>query len=549
MRHTVAAAASRRFFSGASFRPSTGHWGSALENFLRADGQGDRRQNDNRKAPIEAPDDSVWVQCQRWCDSETIHSALTNAVCADVTTSSPAMRLVLRKFTDHGGSEVADDTLRKLAESLFLQWKHGFPRTPYGLDQLTHGFYRYPAGMQPASAGLLISGAVLQFIQSGNDTGPSTIKVFDPCCGSGTTLVEVQRAQKSKQLIAGVVDPAMFSKSQAYSDASSSPGTEQTSEDGPHPIRFDPLPTGSTLRSFGNDVSPLAVFVATGQTWQPEASELAAFRALATDIAKIARSKVRLQEAPASQGGGARIEGAFESLRILIDEVGQQIDGCSGAESEALPQESLTNSPDMKGPLSFCFLVATQRGMPLVEAERQAAAKAELKFAPSRKQAKKMKAQLRMNQRRRRKRDGKGAWQKQWGVHNKSGSNNDALHAEDAVDLFESVVAEYCRRLGMLQPFDDNVPGSTESQFTDDVCIAPPVISQASVLEGVETERTNVSGSDLFQCIVTSPPYPAIYDYLSFARHARADFDPESAPDGTVLMFFVWSCSWELYRC
>jgi hypothetical protein len=106
-----------------------------------------------------------------------------------------------------------------LADAVQAQWKHGFPRTPDGIDQLTNGFYRYPAALQPLACRHLMTVV---------PDGP----LLDPFCGSGTAVIEALRD-----------------------------GRDAT----------------------GSDASPLALWVATAHTWRPSPAECEELRVLAAD--------------------------------------------------------------------------------------------------------------------------------------------------------------------------------------------------------------------------------------------------------------------------
>lgn len=95
----------------------------------------------------------------------------------------------------------------ELVEAMRLQWTYGFPCVPSGMRQLTHGFHYYPASMQAAAAQHL-----LNTVLPGDD-------IIDPFMGGGTVAIEGLRAGRR--------------------------------------------------RIVGCDVSPLATFVSTGRTWLP----------------------------------------------------------------------------------------------------------------------------------------------------------------------------------------------------------------------------------------------------------------------------------------
>jgi hypothetical protein len=96
----------------------------------------------------------------------------------------------------------------KVADVLALQWKHGFGRTgiPRGTPRFTHGTHPYPAGMSVA-----LARSILPLLEIPNDG-----IVLDPFMGAGTVLIEA---------------------------------------------------SALGYRTVGIDVSPLAAFIATHQTW------------------------------------------------------------------------------------------------------------------------------------------------------------------------------------------------------------------------------------------------------------------------------------------
>ena len=148
-----------------------------------------------------------------------------------------------------------------LADAVQSQWKHGFPRTPDGIDQLTNGFYTYPAALQP-----LASRHLMRVVPDG--------PLLDPFCGSGTAVIEALRA-----------------------------GRDAT----------------------GADASPLALWVAGAHTWRPEPAQAERLRALAAAAADqlatgASFDELRLQLRASTALGAERGEGGEECAAAAAKE-------------------------------------------------------------------------------------------------------------------------------------------------------------------------------------------------------------------------------------
>ena len=580
------------------------HWDQPLQLFLSAQ-PADSEQSRVRTTTTspEVSELTTWAKLQTHCHSDEVLEELTDAIISDTVTHDPQMRLVLRNFENECPSSVqlnngnATQILAMLGEALYLQWKHGFPHTPAGWARLSNGFFNYPAGMQPLAASLMI-GATLTArsladkatVGSCETATSSGIRILDPCCGSGTTLIEAQRALHSGYMVTNLV-----AKDKMFDDSDAAEELQQRRAEG-HVASFAQLNEcvhSSTIDLCGRDVSPLAVFVATGQTWVPSEQELDDFRTCCEAVAAAARD-----------GDSADLPSveSFGKIRdVLLRMMNKEFETFAG-----LPKSKYSHS-SITGPLWFCYLVAQQRGMPLFSQHSK----------PSNS---KQRRKMRQKKHRQKKLRYKGRWQKQWSEP----TSRVQQSKEGALSIFEGVTQAYraiiqrrgnasdkqvvCRTsdtsistsvetrcphcfITFATPqellehsthhcFPDN-PGEVLRRFpigtavfdavsVDRVVVVGPATnkSKAHSCVAIQTERGTVvdvpisrlehkwdsdskhnfnvevgqasvldasSLEDLWSsvdCVVTSPPYPAIYDYLSFARHTRADFDKGTAPSG-----------------
>lgn len=243
-------------------------------------------------------------------------------------------------------------------------------------------------------------------------------------------------------------------------------------------------------RTVGIDVSPLAAFVATHRTWRPGVgAEAVTFEWMRTTAARVVDGLDDAAKAVRDEDADAKV--AKES-----DTSGDDADGVKkGAKkgggvprawraarrslASALDDPTVLPPPSPglggstpAGALWFCLSVALQRSQ---------------KGRGKKKRGYK-------NQRQRTKKD--------FEVAIETGA---AIEAEVECALsFQKCVDEYCDRVGELC---EHTPGSTPA----------PVIVNGDVRSVSEAVLDGSVTSAL-----TSPPYPGVYDYLSFARKVRA---------------------------
>ena len=243
-------------------------------------------------------------------------------------------------------------------------------------------------------------------------------------------------------------------------------------------------------RTVGIDVSPLAAFVATHRTWRPEVgAEAVTFEWMRATAARVvdglddAAKAVRDEDADAkaakeSETSGDDADGGREGAkkgggvprawRAARRSLASALDDPTAPQP---PSPGLGGSTPA-GALWFCLSVALQRSQ---------------KGRGKKKRGYK-------NQRQRTKKD--------FEVAIETGA---AIEAEVECALsFQKCVDEYCDRVGELC---EHTPGSTPA----------PVIVNGDVRSVSEAVLDGSVTSAL-----TSPPYPGVYDYLSFARKVRA---------------------------
>ena len=243
-------------------------------------------------------------------------------------------------------------------------------------------------------------------------------------------------------------------------------------------------------RTVGIDVSPLAAFVATHRTWRPgvgaEEETFEWMRATAArvvdgldDAAKAVRdedadakaakeSETSGDDADGGREGAKKGGGVPRAWRAARRSLASALDDPTAPQP---PSPGLGGSTP-SGALWFCLSVALQRSQ---------------KGRGKKKRGYK-------NQRQRTKKD--------FEVAIETGA---AIEAEVECALsFQKCVDEYCDRVGELC---EHTPGSTPA----------PVIVNGDVRSVSEAVLDGSVTSAL-----TSPPYPGVYDYLSFARKVRA---------------------------
>ena len=249
-------------------------------------------------------------------------------------------------------------------------------------------------------------------------------------------------------------------------------------------------------RTVGIDVSPLAAFVATHRTWRPGVgAEEETFEWMRATAARVvdglddAAKAVRDEDADAkaakeseSEKGSAEGDDGTHGVREGAKKGGGVPRAWRAARrslASALDDPTAPQPPSPglggstpAGALWFCLSVALQRSQ---------------KGRGKKKRGYK-------NQRQRTKKD--------FEVAIETGA---AIEAEVECALsFQKCVDEYCDRVGELC---EHTPGSTPA----------PVIVNGDVRSVSEAVLDGSVTSAL-----TSPPYPGVYDYLSFARKVRA---------------------------
>ena len=220
------------------------------------------------------------------------------------------------------------------------------------------------------------------------------------------------------------------------------------------------LVAGQTLgwRAHGVDVSPLACFVSANRNWRADEASVEAM------VETAAR-------AVASMGArAAEVEGESDGVAVAVDAtVGEEAgEGDAGVPRPWLPirravrEATVDAPPRIAEALWFCMSVALQR-----------------------------------TQKSQNKRRPKGR-----GKKNRGGGDAASANAE----AFSKVVDEYAVRLREFKrACDRNDPPA-------------PLAS----IHNVDIRKFALAKDERVDCVLTSPPYPAVYDYLSFARKVRA---------------------------
>mmetsp|Transcript_4347 Transcript_4347/g.15608 ORF Transcript_4347/g.15608 Transcript_4347/m.15608 type:complete len:598 (-) Transcript_4347:579-2372(-) len=315
---------------------------------------------------------------------------------------------------------------RVLARALQLQWDFGFPFPPPSEDKLTHGQLWYPAGMQPLTARIILS----QGLVPGGT-------LLDPFSGAGTVLIEGLRA--GRQVL-------------------------------------------------GFDVSPLAVFTSSHQTWIASDEELVQLRTAIEGCVLKAREKLasvgneiapeRLQMRPdanpdQSQRGG-RLSKRMWTL--LADAISSQLQ-----EGQTNGQHHLSNlapgsscSPRVATSLWFCYLSAIQKG------EKRSKRLKHRKGRRATKRSRDGDSRIRMTD-----------------------------PSTDAIGLFETVGFGFCAALSELREAYRAAKKDSGGQV-----MVPDLVTLK--------DARNIALREEVDAIITSPPYPAVYNYLSHAREKRA---------------------------
>ena len=238
------------------------------------------------------------------------------------------------------------------------------------------------------------------------------------------------------------------------------------------------------MTTFGVDVSPLASFVAAHRAWRPKHgdSTLEAMRAAAAAV----------------------VVGVDDAAKALTDEYEASRSGVADADADpgvrggggggAVPrdwrpaQRALASVVDsalvgdaeegVAGALCFCLSVALQRSQ-----------KGRGKRRPYKRRRKKAAAAI-------------------------AAAESSATQGQrDAAEAFARVVDEYCDRVGeLIAATPEGTPRATT--YNEDV------------------RETTLPR--LVDAVLTSPPYPGVYDYLSFARKVRAGSGAATAASGTA---------------
>ena len=250
-------------------------------------------------------------------------------------------------------------------------------------------------------------------------------------------------------------------------------------------------------RGFGVDVSPLAAFVAAHRAWRPARGEetLDAMREIAraaTGAAEMEEAAARLlREERAERDGGEEEENArdgataagrksrggggagavprdWRPVHSALSECLSRSNGDDGKDAAKEHPLVAAAEPGVPGALRFCLSVALQRSQ-----------KGRGKRRPYKRQRKKNAEKLALE------------------------TAETALTPgqREAAARFRDVVDEYCGRVsGLVRAVDADVPRATI--YNEDV--------------------RDVRLPTRVDAVLTSPPYPGVYDYLSFARKVRA---------------------------
>ena len=246
---------------------------------------------------------------------------------------------------------------------------------------------------------------------------------------------------------------------------------------------------------FGVDVSPLATFVAAHRAWRPVRGDetLDAMREITrtvTETAEMEKAAARLlreeEKAEREKGDEARVAaknsrggggaGAvprdWRPVLLALSACLSRGSGDDDAVDTAMRSLVATAEPGVPGALRFCLSVALQRSQ-------------------------KGRGKRRPYKRRRKKNAEKLA------ETSANGNTESSLTPGqlEAATQFRNVVDEYCGRVsGLVRAVDADLPRAT--------------IYNQDVRDARLPTRVDA--------VLTSPPYPGVYDYLSFARKVRA---------------------------
>ena len=258
---------------------------------------------------------------------------------------------------------------------------------------------------------------------------------------------------------------------------------------------------------FGVDVSPLAAFVAAHRAWRPARGEetLEAMRAIAravTETTAVERAAARL----------LREEEAESSLRTRGDESqsaerdgdaakgkGKKSRGGGGG-AGAVPRDWRPVRSALSACLSLADDDATDAATRALVAAAEPGVPGALRFCLSVALQRSQKSRgKRRPYKRRREKDKKDAREKL--ARDGNAASSLPPGQLEAAAQFRDVVDEYCGRVGgLVRAVDADVPRATiYNQDARDVRLPTRV-----------------------DAVLTSPPYPGVYDYLSFARKVRA---------------------------
>lgn len=472
------------------------HWSKALSDFLKATptSLGDKPARHTQPRQLHATNNE-FEKCWQVAHELYLHpdinlrldqATLQNQNILSSPDSDP--HLILRYFdnsvpndiesphTNHSPSRQEMYLLNVLGEALYAQFKYGFPNTPQCWEQKIHGFFNYPAGMQPVCAALMTSVATLRFLDNkqklitdyvaGEDC--MTVNILDPCCGAGTTLVEVQRAQEDRKLVTNI------SRKESL---------------------MVHLPHKLSLCAHGFDLSPLAVLVSVGHTWRPTHEEINQLRQHSRTIF----DAMALRKSDASDLSSSFVQDCDHILDLIKD-----------VDCATIGVENQATKYGLRGPLYFCFMVAKHRCV------RKGWKTTRRKmFGPK--------------------------FKRRWGRTNKISEDDIGI---SFTSLFSAVVDEYTSHLLTTVTHEGIHSQSCEEERggpSNAPCIAHVEMrnfmgefiagtSNSSSLTNRKISRKCFEKK--IDCIVTSPAYPGVYDYLSFARHVRSHVDIKSSPDG-----------------
>ncbi|KAK3279474.1 hypothetical protein CYMTET_12649 [Cymbomonas tetramitiformis] len=260
-----------------------------------------------------------------------------------------------------------------LGDSLHLLWQYGFPQTPNWYPRLSHGFHYYLAGMQATTAAKLLE------VLPGE-------KLLDPFVGGGCVAIEGMRAGR---------------------------------------------------RTYGADLSPLAVFITKYHTWRPTPDQISAYVAITQEI----QDTVPHEKAPGGQAADWR-HPIWATLTTAIAERAVDVD------------------EELRGALWFTLSATLERARKF--------GKKRSKVVP--------------------------------------------------IALFGRTARHY---MNDIQALIDTVPEGVHQ---------PQIVR-------CDARELQLAEEDLVDAVLTSPPYPAVYDYLSTARQIRSRSPPNIAEVSSGMHF------------